>query len=364
MDQPNVKIQNLGGVVLITPDIHMWSGSKRLTAEALIAKNPAFKDLPPKSLASLGGTKIVDPTDLAPIKNKKHEAMKLLSTHGLPFMKGWAIPDSKFDFVFSELVRIQEEFTLLVKDLYQRYDMAIRKWRDAKENAGWAHLISDIPTAEYVAGVTSFAFHPLRIESPSPMEDHPANAIHESKMTGLKGELFKDIAQEADVLIEKYLMFVEDGSNTRQRRDVITQRTLRPLKRIAEKLSSFSFLDRSLMPLVGLIEDVLNALPDGRIEGKELISVWSLALTLVDPEKAMRVAEMAYDPETVDNALEQVTHTAPVVTGMFVNPVAVPVMGCATTTNLPATDLDTEPLPVDASVSQAESQELAFANFL
>ena len=331
---PEMKSQALGGLVLVMLEVHQWSGSKRLTKEALIAKNPEFKNLPPQTLATLGGTKICDPAELAGNLARKREAEKLLSTNGLPFMKGWGIPEDKWNYVYGELERIKKEFDSLTQSLYFRFDKAINDWRTDPKHVDWAHLVNDVPSAQYVAGRMSFTYHPVRVMAPSAEEGHTSNASYKKQMTGLKGELFADAAAEAEHLIANYLTGQDKDSGVVRRREKITQKTIRPLRRICEKLKSFSFLDPTVEPLSSLIEHVLSMLPqEGPIDGIGLTHVWQLAQTLGNPASAMQIARVVMDMNSPAAAFEQLLDTpkmpleAPATLDHMVLPVAEPLAG-------------------------------------
>lgn len=264
---PNIKQAQATGIVCVTLDIHLWSGRKRLRKENLLAKNPELAHLPPESLATLGSIKIADPEDLAPFLKYKREAEKLLKLHGLPLLGTIGIPEAKVHLVHSGLLEIKRKFDDLARKLYQDFDARISQWRSRIDNKDWEHLITDIPTPEYVAGRLSFGSHLCRVSAPSSDEFSDVNQQFGKQMTGLKGELFAEAAEEAKTLMEKYLMG-KDAHGAVRKREKITQKTLGPLKRIGAKFKSFSFLDPTVEPLAQIVDHVLALLPDeGPIEG-------------------------------------------------------------------------------------------------
>lgn len=307
--KPTMRDVELTGINCLTLEIHLWSGKKRLRKEALIARNPAFAELPPKSLATLGSIKICDADDLAPFTKIKRRAEKLMATHGLPILGSYGFSDSNYDAVYAELAEMKLEFEDIVRKFELRFEKAIETWRNHPDNIGWSGLIKDIPTPEKVAGKLSFDFHPLRITAPTGDMASQAVAHHRQKMTGLKGELFEDGAAEAQMLIDKCL-YSRDSFGAVKKRDKVTWKTLRPLKRIATKFQSFAFLDPTVEPLVEMIEHVLDLLPaEGPIDGVHLVHIWALAQTLADPVKAAEVASMAYERDDPAQAFETVVTT-------------------------------------------------------
>jgi hypothetical protein len=317
-----IKERSLNGIICINLEVHLWSGRKRVRKEDLISKNREFANLPPESLASLGTIRLCDPEDLAPFLQKKREAEKLLSINGLPVLGTMGIPESKLSAVYKELIRIQGEFEELRNGFYQRFEDAIGQWRQQGSNAEWSNLFRDLPSPEDVAGRLSFGFHMQRATAPGGEADEEWNQLYAQQMTGLKGELFRDAAAEAKVLITKYLTGA-DAHGVVQKKEKVTWKTLRPLKRIAEKFRSFAFLDPSCEPLARLVEHLLGTLPtQGPIEGMELVNIWTLAQALGNPSKASQMADMAFAAPTEADAFDHLlTQHGPVPL-----PVATPVM--------------------------------------
>lgn len=318
MDQTLIKQTEVKGLICVTLDIHLWSGRKRLRKEALLTKNPEFKNLPPESLATLGSIKIADPDDLTPFMRDKRAAEKLLQSNGLPLLGGIGIPEAKLEPVYKKLTDLKAEFDTKRVQLHRDFETRVQEWRDKPENSGWAHLINDIPTPEYVAGRLAFGFHLCRVSAPSVHEASPINEHYGRQVTGLKGELFADAAREARVLMERYLTG-DDGCGVVRKRDKIMQKTLGPLRRVAEKLRSFSFLDPTVLPMAEVVEHCLSLLPkDGPIEGVHLVHIWSLARTLANEKAAEEAAAIAMQLSSPSQAFEDLlsksadTVTAPV----------------------------------------------------
>lgn len=318
MNQTLIKQTEANGLICVTLDIHLWSGRKRLRKEALLAKNPEFKNLPPESLATLGSIKIADPDDLTPFMRDKRAAETVLQNNGLPLLGTTGIPEAKLDTVFKKLTELKASFDSNRVRLHRDFETRVQEWREKPENSDWAHLINDIPTPEYVAGRLAFGFHLCRVSAPSMEDASPMNEHYGRQVTGLKGELFADAAREARVLMDRYLTG-NDGSGVVRKRDKITQKTLGPLRRVAGKLRSFSFLDPTVLPMAEVVEHCLALLPkDGPIEGKHLVHIWSLARTLANERAAEEAAAIAMQLSSPSQAFEDLlsrsadTVTAPV----------------------------------------------------
>jgi hypothetical protein len=305
-----IKQKEATGLICVTLDIHLWSGRKRLRKQALLAKNPEFENLPPESLATLGSIKIADPGDLAPFARDKREAEKVLQINGLPFLGSVGIPEAKLERVYKKLVDVKASFDAKRLQLHRDFETRVQEWREKPENEGWAHLINDIPTPEYVAGRLAFGFHLCRVSAPSLEDASPINEHYGRQVTGLKGELFADAAREAKLLMERYLTG-DDGTGVARSRDKITPKTLGPLRRVAEKLRSFSFLDPTVLPMAQVVEHCLALLPrDGPIDGVHLVHIWSLARTLANEKAAEEAAAIALQLSSPSDAFEDLLSKA------------------------------------------------------
>lgn len=281
------------GLVCFMLEVHLWSGKKRLRKEALIAMNPAFEKLPPETLATLGSIKICDAEELNPFMNLKRQAEKLLASSGLPFMGAISIPDAKVESVVKELEEIKKQFRDGRDSFESRFESRIEEWRAKPENKEWASLIRDIPDVEHVVGKMSFTYHVYRINPPSDDANSKLRDVFGNQVKGLKGEMFEDAAREATILITRFLSG-DDGNGVVSKRESVTWKTLRPLKRIAEKFRSFSFVDDSCEPMAAMIDHVLKLLPtEGPIDGVHLVNIWALATMLSDASRAMTVAQIA-----------------------------------------------------------------------
>ncbi len=302
-----IKVISAKKLICITLDVHLWGGRQALKREHLQAYDSSINTLPPSALASMGSVKICDPEEVRVFQRIKNEAIRLLEDSGLPLLGSVGIPEDNFDVVYQNLLTLGAKFDAAANDLFLRYDQQVAAWRDKwkRENPGNAHLLGRIPDAQTVCGKLSFGFHCYAVEQPvGGTSEHAANGMYLSQLQGLKGELFKTCAAEANDLLTKYLI-KSDGVGS-SAKEAITQKTLRPLKRTMAKLRTFSFVDPTAGPLADLIEWSLRQVPDnGPIAGPGLMSIWSLARMLSNPVEAARVAEvcMNFGPEMAWNGI-------------------------------------------------------------
>jgi hypothetical protein len=98
----------------------------------------------------------------------------------------------------------------------------------------------------------------------------------DTQIDSLSESLFKEVAQEAKLLIDRSLLG----------KDELTRHALRPFIRIRDKLDGLGFLDRRVQPVVETIDRLLARCPKkGPISGPFLSEVMSHAFLLSDPEK-------------------------------------------------------------------------------
>lgn len=281
-----------GQIVVVAPEFHLWSGRRAIKADKLSALNPQGINLPPAGLASLGSVKLVDPDKLKPFDKLKDETHRLLASHGIKLFGGYAIHEDEFKEVFKKLQSLQAHFNTLKTDLLITLDASIQQWVTnwVTANHGNQHLLQNLPDAQTVFGKMSFDFHSFRIAPPSKDDAHEeAGNDYRTKLQGLRGELYREAAREASVLMSQYL--VNENGNAR---DYITQKTLRPVKRIADRLRQFTFVDVAAGALADVIDWTMQQVPaEGRVDGPALMAVWNMARLLSNPEEAARLGQIA-----------------------------------------------------------------------
>lgn len=287
-----VKAELIGqSIVLVGCDISLWSGRRALKADKLQAYSHSNIALPPASLASLGSVKLVDPKELNSFDKLKDETYRVLASRGLKIFGGYAVPQTDFDALMIELEEIKARFEGLKNDVLHTLDAKISDWVSdwVKKNPDNKHLLQNLPTGQSVFGKLKFEIFSFKIAPPTGTGDE-ADTNYVEKMHGLRGELYSSVAKEATVLMTDYLV-TESGS----KRDYVTQKTLRPIKRMAERLRQFAFLDDAAGVLADMVDKTLAEVPsDGRVEGQALISVWSMARMLANPEEAISIASLAH----------------------------------------------------------------------
>ncbi len=240
--------KDAANLVCVLLDVHIWSGRRHLEKTDLVHSNPEFRKLPEKDLANLGSVKICDPDDIRRFHTIKGQAERVLRRAGLPILGAVGVPADRPPNT-QALIHVVE--------------------------------IHPVGTRDRLRSVTA---------------DRDERAVQ-------KGELMREVADEATSLITDYLAG-NGRSGAAGRREYVTQKTIGPLKRAAAKLTSFRFLDSTIGPLADMIQDVLASLPpSGRIDGLGLLKVWSLARMLSTPRQAAEMAQMAQQGAAADDLL-------------------------------------------------------------
>lgn len=306
-------------LVCVMLEVHIWSGRRHLERGDLIAANPALSKLPSEKLATLGAYKICDPDHIKQFQQIKGKAERYLRRMGLPLLGAIGIPAAKYAEVHKQLADFEQEFRKLADAFVSKYDTAVQKWAAEQliENPSYSHLFNQVPTREHVEKKLGFSFHPYRIAAPAGDVEgecaEPLNDRFAHQVGGLKGELLKEVAQEATRLVDEY-MYKQGADGIVKKREYVTNRTLGPLRRAAAKLNDFRFLDPTIGPLADVVIEVVASVGTDRVEGGALMKICALSSLLSDPQKAVLVANAASAGTQVDDLLSSmslVTVTTP-----------------------------------------------------
>lgn len=304
-------------MVCIQLEVHIWSGRRHLDKTDLVHANPEFGKLPEKDLANLGSVKICDPDEIKAFQKIKNQAELVLKRAGLPILGATGIPAGKYPDVCKKLQDLEDEYTAKASAFVAAFDNKISAWKmkHLLQHPEWLQLFRDLPTAEHVGGRLSFQFHPYRISAPADASIPALNTRFEKQMGGLKGELLREVATEAGTFISSLSKKSDGGTCTK--REFVTPKTLGPLRRAAEKLDAFAFIDPTIGPLATLLTNMLDGLPDlGQIGGQQLMVLGGIARLLNDSRGIAELSAIAFEGGTAEQAVSaqvgvQVTHAAP-----------------------------------------------------
>jgi hypothetical protein len=269
-------------------DAHIWGGRKKLRKEDLILADGSV--LPPEDLASLGSKKIADPQELSVFNRLKKEAERICLKVGTRFLGGFAVPEGSIHSIRSELERIALSFRAARDDFLSRYDEAVEGWV-AKHPEFAMAIRKAVDPVEVVAAGLRFDYVIFRVSHPEKTETGVAadsSSPLDRKVGSLSENLFREIAQDADDLVEQSLLG----------RPSVTRKALSPLKRMRDKLDGLAFLDHRVHPVVATLDELLSRAPKtGALDGRYLNEMIATALLLSDPDKIKRHGEGLLDVE-------------------------------------------------------------------
>jgi len=188
-----------------------------------------------------------------------------------------------------KLNALMEKSRELKNKLLEGLTEAIEEWKG--KNPGWEALIerADI-SPEAVGKAISFSWQVFNI---APVEGQEEGL--EAEVTGLAGQLRREIETEARVLWKKSF----------QGKAEVTQRALRPIRAMVRKIHGLAFLEPELEDLVNGICDAITALPQkGPIRGKDFASACGIVGLLGNIPNAVEEAEAVIAAAKADEEAE------------------------------------------------------------
>lgn len=283
----------LDNLVALNLNISLWSARKKMTPEDF-----GGVELPPDDLATLGSKRIADPEALKIFSTLKSRAFCYLDRHGVRFMSGWAIPETKVDMIVEELLKIRDIFFAAKNDFLADYENSLESW--IAKHCEWAGIIrNSVVGADYVRARLDFRWQLYKV---SPLlESENNSAVVESglaeEVTGLAGTLFTEVARSADEIWKKVYMGKSE----------VTHKALSPLRTLHEKLIGLSFVEPHVAPVAEIIQSAINRVsPKGNIIGTELLMLQGLVCLLRDSENLVLHSQKlieGYGPAAVLDSL-------------------------------------------------------------
>lgn len=321
-------------VILFTGSI--WTGERTLRKGDL---NINEDDLPPEAIARLGSKDVFNTEKLRVFHTLKKTAERRCLEVGIRFLGGYAVPYDEAIKLAPELNDIEAQFNVERDSLLRAYDKDLVDF--IRKYPKWEAMIrnSALTKAE-VQSRLSFEWVPTKIGAPDAADGSDLSAVLskslQSKAKGLAATLYSEIAKAASDIDERQL----------KDRQKVDQRFVSSIERIRTKLTSLSFLDVRVKPLIETINHVVNELPKaGAIEGLGLAALQGLLFILSDEERMQAHAERIQNGKSVKAAFsssapvfrsaQQQAHQeeqAAKVVAVKAESVAAPVVGAASTT--------------------------------
>lgn len=264
----------LDNILALNLNISLWTARRKMTPDDF-----GGVELPPDDLATLGSKRIADPDKLRIFSTLKARAFNFLDKHGVRFMSGWAIPETKAGLVTDELVKIREDFFKAKDTFLAEYDDNLNNW--IVRHQSWANIIRDsIVSSDYVRSRLDFRWQIFKV---APLIEHEnSNAILQSglaeEVEGLGNTLFGEVSRMADEIWRRVYM----GKNE------VTHKALSPLRTLHEKLTGLSFIEPHVAPVADIIQAALSKIPGkGNITGTDLFMLQGLVCLLRDSDNLL-----------------------------------------------------------------------------
>lgn len=255
----------LDSLIAINLAISLWSARKKMQAEDF-----GGAELPPDDIASLGSKKIADPERLRIFSTLKSRAFSFLDRHGVRFMSGWAIPETKVSMIVAELIDIRDAFMQAKEDFLADYDEGIQEW--VGRHKQWGDIIrNSTVSSDYVRSRIGFTWNLFKVE---PVPAHVSDL--QDEVANLGGTLFQEIAKSADDIWKR----VYEGKAE------VTHKALSPLKTLHSKLHGLALIDPHVRPAADLIQTALDMTPTrkGNITGTDLLMLQGVVSMLRNPK--------------------------------------------------------------------------------
>ena len=287
-------------MLVIAPAITIWSARRKMQAEDFGDSKDA---LPPDEIATLGVKKLCPPERLRPFAMLKSRATSLLARHGIPFMVpgAWLVPADKASEINKELTQIQADFNAEKEAFLNDYTRITSDWVMAHPNYA-EMLVRSMASPDDVRSRLSFGWRAFALRM-------TRNSNIKDEMENLGNSVFADIAKEAAVV--KREVFAG--------RDSVTQKSLNPVRTLAEKLRGLGFIHPQIASAVTLVQTCLDYMPaKGEISGSHLGEVLALMTLLTDPvaleDATSRMVQHNAAPETfiIPAPVHTVTKPAPI----------------------------------------------------
>ncbi len=262
----------LNDVMLVSLEVRIWSGRKKLRPEDLTASGR----LPPADLVSLGSKRLCSPEALQPFFQVKRRAEARCQAIGVRFARAFAIPKAAAKPLLVQLNELGRQFRQARSTFLAAYDAERAHWQE--QHPGYERLIAaELLPQAVVATRLAFGYEVFAINAVD--GDGELAALLEqggagNLAGGLVGTLYQEVASEACAFMRESLTG----------RTEVTQKFLRPVRALRQKLAGLAFLDPGLGPLVERIDEVLVAVPaQGRIDGAALAALRGVVTLLTDP---------------------------------------------------------------------------------
>jgi hypothetical protein len=267
----NLSVHEQG--CLICLDIKVWSGRKKLHHTDLNID----EDKAPPELISLGSKYIVPKEALRPLNTAKKQAERAVLNVAIRFMKNYLGPTDSKKEISETLQGIKNEFLTVFKpeflNNYTRYIDEVVAQFPQFESA----IRAAVDPVSVVDKGIDFRFTIQPIQLFDDIEDDTSEMLKEAPTNALDV-----IAETSKKILYKSFMGKEK----------INPSSMPQIFQLRDKLSGLRFLDGRLFPIVDRINEVLDELPEGAVEGIQFSALQGIITWMSDPKKMLEHGEL------------------------------------------------------------------------
>ncbi|PSU31783.1 DUF3150 domain-containing protein [Photobacterium lutimaris] len=241
-----------------------------------------------RRVVSSGAKKMADDETINSFRRIQHWVDNKLDETTLPFSHGIKlVPEEIYDELVIQLKIWQQQYLALLTNLIVNYDTIVEEHAQAcddnpelPENFGEVVRSQRIPL-DYVIKQTTFV-----IEEGPDLRKEFANS------------LLTYVAREADELSNKLISSAQNNGGTAK----ISRKQLPKIEKIYRKLRAMRSIDKRVSPLVQLVGNWLNSLPEKESftakNSQDFIQVLSI---LKNPE-LLKITNMEFEPTSEDDS--------------------------------------------------------------
>ena len=222
----------------------------------------------------MGSLKLCDPAELRELAKIKRRAERACERRAVRFLGGYATDEKNIDDLVTTLDGLKAEFDTAAARIVANLEDSVTAWVD--DHPQWAEAIRrQPPDVKRIAAQLRFDYQVCRV-APAADDGAPINDGLERAASGLQGQLYSEIAAQAQRLLKRSFAG----------KDSVGQRAVTAIEPMAEKLDALSYLDGQIRPVLDEVRVVRDALPKtGAVAGKDLVRVVSLLTFLGDEDK-------------------------------------------------------------------------------
>lgn len=292
------------GYVFFTPWVTSYTGSKKLTPEDL-GINP--KDLPPQDLASLGAMHTCDPKSLQPFESARNAMALACLEFGTRRLGGFAVPKEKADACAARLDEIKAEFYAYKATFMAKFVADRDAWIKAPAFAKWTDRIRErLHSVGYIDDRIHCDWEAFTIGNLTDLGGDESNPSPLAQGALRAANSIGDGALDEIAVLAKALIRDSFHDKSGSMKTEVTQKILRPIRRMQEKIVANSFADPRLKDVGNYISNVLALLPkEGKMDGKQLNDLYGLALRMSDPDSILAISTFSNTSVELDAAAQQ-----------------------------------------------------------